>query len=92
MVSRTIVEYEGNHRQRYRRSHPRPQGHTLPAGDYGLLGPIVAVSAFANARLDGRIQENSKERVDNANLQEVVISCETDDVSIERIQVAGGMV
>jgi len=50
------------------------------------------VTACANARLDGYIQENSKERVENVNLQEVVISCETGDVSVENIQVAGGLV
>lgn len=56
------------------------------------MDTMAEVSACTNARLDGYIQDNSKERVENVNLEEITISCEKDGVSVERIQVAGGMV
>lgn len=56
------------------------------------MDEMQRVSACANARLDAYIQSNSREQVESANLQEVVISCETDDVSVENIRVAGDVV
>lgn len=45
------------------------------------------VSACANARLDAHINEHSKYALKNQNLQEVVNSCETGDVKLERVVV-----
>lgn len=50
------------------------------------------VGTCANAALDEYIQSHTKQKVENVNLQEVVITCRQDGVEVENIRVAGGVV
>lgn len=55
------------------------------------IDELDRVAACANARLDGYIQDNSKEQVESANLQEVVITCETSDVKLDNVETSEGL-